>query len=272
MSVWRAPGGGEPEQEIEVSELTEQLFARATLDVAVEQAEVADEEDAADGGDDGQEPPSCPRLGTRQARCRLYWLRLTSLCERASKKVLTNWTLLLSVGKSMNSKKCSPHLYGAMKILEKFQIRANSQLFKPAIALPAATEGLHWREFSVKAGKARVRLRLNPKFTNFKPPSSKYTEGFSQAHKRWQGTPKHPHCQEYCCYHQLFSSSMSTLSESPPSSSSLWDHDLEENRLTCSVPLNLGRISALAQFVESHHCKRVTRVHLQLAHLMMIYI
>ena len=113
-------------------------------------------------------------------------------------------------------------------------------------------------------------MGLNPKFTNFKPPSSKYTEGFSQAHKRWQGTPKHPHCQEYCCYHQLFSSSMSTLSESPPSSSSLWDHDLDENRLTCSVPLNLGGISALAQFVESHHCKRVTRVHLQLAHLMMM--
>ena len=85
MSVWRAPGGGEPEQEIEVSELTEQLFARATLDVAVEQAEVADKEDAADGGDDGEKTAGCPRLGTRQAWRRLYWLRLTPLCERASK-------------------------------------------------------------------------------------------------------------------------------------------------------------------------------------------
>ena len=65
MSVWRAPGGGEPEQEREVSELTEQLLASATLDVAVEQAEVADEEDAADGGNDGEKPSGCPGLGTR---------------------------------------------------------------------------------------------------------------------------------------------------------------------------------------------------------------
>ena len=116
MSVWRAPGGGEPEQERGVSQLTEQLLARATLDVAVEQAEVADEEDATDGGDDGEETAGCPRLGTRQARRRLYWLRLTPLCERASKNVLTNWThaptFLLNVQKSMNTKKCNMSFTG----------------------------------------------------------------------------------------------------------------------------------------------------------------
>ena len=48
------------------------------------------------------------------------------------------------------------------------------------------------------------------------------------------------------------------------------DHNLVETGLTCSVPLNLGGISTLAQFIESHHCKRVTRVHLELAHLIMI--
>ena len=48
------------------------------------------------------------------------------------------------------------------------------------------------------------------------------------------------------------------------------DHDLAGNALTCSVPLNLDGISALAEFIESHHCERVTRVHLELAHLIMI--
>ena len=65
-----------------------ELLASPPLDVAVEEAEVADEKDAADGGDNGEETPGCPRLGTGQARRRLYWLRLTPLCERASKNVL----------------------------------------------------------------------------------------------------------------------------------------------------------------------------------------
>ena len=65
MSVCRAPGGGEPEQEGEVSELTKQLLASATLDVAVEQAEVADEEDSPNGGDYGQETTGGTSLGAR---------------------------------------------------------------------------------------------------------------------------------------------------------------------------------------------------------------
>ena len=101
MSVCRAPGGGEPEQEREVSELTEQLLARATLDVAVQQAEVTDEEDAADSGDDGKKPAGRPRLGSRYTRRRLYWLRLTPLCERASNKVFNKLdTCIDSVSKS----------------------------------------------------------------------------------------------------------------------------------------------------------------------------
>ena len=34
--------------------------------------------------------------------------------------------------------------------------------------------------------------------------------------------------------------------------------------------MNLGGIAALPEFIESHHCKRVTLVHLELAHLIII--
>ena len=88
--------------------------------------------------------------------------------------------LFSSVSKSQWTPKSATSLYQALKILGKWEIRANSQLFKPAIALPAATEGLHWREFSVKAGKARVRLGLNPKFTNFKPPPRSTGKAFEK--------------------------------------------------------------------------------------------
>ena len=37
--------------------------------------------------------------------------------------------------------------------------------------------------------------------------------------------------------------------------------------LTCCVPLHLDRISTFAEFVESHHCERVTSIHLKLTHL-----
>ena len=48
----RAPGGGEPEQEREVSWLTVELLASPPLDVAVEEAQVAHEEDPSHRGHD----------------------------------------------------------------------------------------------------------------------------------------------------------------------------------------------------------------------------
>ena len=76
----------------EVSWLTVELLASPPLDVAVEEAEVAHEEDPSHRGHDRQESPGSPRLGPRKTRRRLYWLWLTSLCERAGKNVWTNWT------------------------------------------------------------------------------------------------------------------------------------------------------------------------------------
>ena len=82
-----------------------------------------------------------------------------------------------SMSKSPCTLKSATCLYEALKILGKWEILANSQLFKPTIAHPAATERAYIEgKFSVKAGKAR--LGLNSKFTNFKPPSPKYKEGF----------------------------------------------------------------------------------------------
>ena len=72
--VCRAPGGGEPEQKREVSWLTVELLASPPLDVAVEEAEVAHEEDPSHRGHNRQESPGSPRLGPRKPRRRLYWL------------------------------------------------------------------------------------------------------------------------------------------------------------------------------------------------------
>ena len=70
----RAPGGGEPEQKREVSWLPVELLASPPLDVAVEEAEVAHEEDPSHRGHDRQESPGSPRLGPRKTRSRLNWL------------------------------------------------------------------------------------------------------------------------------------------------------------------------------------------------------
>lgn len=46
------------------------------------------------------------------------------------------------------------------------------------------------------------------------------------------------------------------------------DHRVSRPRWwrACCVPLDLNRISTFAEFVESHHCKCVTSIHLKLAH------
>ena len=76
MREWRAPAGGEPGGG---GVLTQQLLPRAPLHVAVEQAEVADEEEAADGGDGGEEGAGGPGLGPRGAGGGHQRLRLTAL-------------------------------------------------------------------------------------------------------------------------------------------------------------------------------------------------